>query len=99
MERINGCIGKDGIERYFKMIHKTLDKNDLCNGYSVSFEYNILKDKTTISILRFASGVPVESVLYDKFYCDGEPIITESTFEEEYEKYKHKLKIPHSQPL
>jgi hypothetical protein len=91
MERIKGHLGKDGKERYFKIIQETLDKYGLCNGYSVNFDYDIRKDKTVLSIFKFAHGVPIEVLIYNKFYCDGEPVITENTFEEEFEKYKHKF--------
>ena len=90
MERIKGCIGHDGVERYSKIINMTLDKNDLCNGYSVAFEYDIRKDKTKMIIQKFAHGIPVE-FLYCKSYCSGEPIVYENSFEEEFEKHKHEL--------
>lgn len=92
MEVIKGSLGNDGIERYCKIIHETLDKNNLCFGYAVSFKHDIKKDKTTLVIVKFAHGIPVKE-LYSKFYCDGTPILTEKSFEEEFEKHKHKFII------
>lgn len=91
MEAIKGSLGKDGVERYFKIIHETLDKHDLCNGYGVSFEYSVPKDKTIIKILRFAHGIPVDVCINDKFYCDGQPVVYKDTFEKEFEKLKDKF--------
>ncbi|MBZ9633049.1 hypothetical protein [Clostridium sp. FP1] len=92
MERIKGSIGADGIEIYFKMLNMALDKNDLCNGYGVSFEYDIRKDNTKLIVQKFAHGIPVD-ILYNKAYCEGESVITEGTFEKEFEKHKQKFVV------
>lgn len=92
MERIKGDLGKDGIERYHKIIKKTLDKHGLCNGYGVFFEYDIKKDKTFITISKYLHGIPVKVLLY-KSYCDGEPVITDATFVEEFEKNRGQFNV------
>lgn len=91
MELIKGCLGKDGVERYFKIIRETIDTNGFCNGYGVSFDYDIRKEKTVLIIQKFSRRIPVQILLYKKLYCHGGPVIKEYTFEEEFEKHKHEF--------
>jgi hypothetical protein len=43
MKRIKGCLCKDGVERYFKIIREAINTNGFCNGYGVSFDHDIGK--------------------------------------------------------